>query len=80
MRCMLRCMSATRTQVYLTVQQRRRLDEIAAAEGVTMASVIRRAVDSYLHERVTDPTASLQATFGALPDLAPPNRDEWDRG
>jgi len=36
-------MSATRTQVYLTDEQRQRVDAIAEAEGVTMAAVIRRA-------------------------------------
>lgn len=35
------------TQIYLTEQQRRRNDELASAEGMTMAEVIRRAVDGY---------------------------------
>lgn len=72
-------MSATRTQVYLSDSQRRRIDEIAAAEGVTMAEVIRRALDRYLVTE-TDPTQALAATFGAAPDATVPSRDEWDRG
>ncbi len=72
-------MSATRTQVYLTDEQRRRIDEIAHADGVTMAEVIRRALDSYLaHE--TDASGALLATFGADPTAAQPDRSEWERG
>jgi predicted DNA-binding protein len=70
---------STRTQVYLTDEQRRRIDELASAEGVTMAEIIRRAVDGYLDEQA-DPSAALSATFGSAPDLKVPSRDEWDRG
>jgi predicted DNA-binding protein len=73
-------MSATRTQVYLTEEQRRRIDAIAEAEGVTMAEVIRRALDSYLEDEAPDPGVALAATFGAAPEAAVPGRDEWDRG
>jgi hypothetical protein len=72
-------MPATRTQVYLTVDQRRQVDEIAHAEGVTMAEVIRRALDRYL-ESEQDPSAALAATFGADPGAHAPDRREWDRG
>ena len=71
-------MAATRTQVYLTEQQRRLIDEIASSEGVTMAEVIRRAVDRYLATE-RDPGPALAATFGADPDAQAPDRDEWDR-
>ncbi len=70
---------STRTQVYLTDQQRQRIDELAESEGVTMAEIIRRALDGYLNEH-PDPRAALAATFGAAPDAAVPSRDEWDRG
>lgn len=73
-------MSSTRTQVYLTAEQRRRIDELAEAEGVTIAEIIRRALDAFLEEEVPDPAPALSATFGAIPDLAVPSRDEWDRG
>lgn len=76
---MLRCMSI-RTQVYLTGDQRARIDRLADAEGVTMAEVIRRALDVYLADQAPDPAAVLDATFGALPDAAAPSRDEWERG
>lgn len=76
--CILRCMS-TRTQIYLTEEQRRRIDELASVAGVTMAEIIRRALDEYLDDQA-DPTAALAATFGAAEDLEVPSRDEWDRG
>ncbi len=72
-------MSATRTQVYLTEEQRRRIDRIARERGVTMAEVIRAALDEYLGDEA-DASAALAATFGAIPDLAVPSRDEWERG
>lgn len=75
--CILCCMSAIRTQVYLTDEQRRLIDEITRAQGVTLAEVVRRALDVYLcAER--DPTPALDATFGADPDAHAPSRDEWD--
>ena len=44
-----------------------------------MAEIIRRAVDGYLNEQA-DPSAALSATYGSIPDLEVPSRDEWDRG
>jgi len=73
-------MSATRTQVYLTEEQRRRIDAFAAAEGVTMAEVVRRALDWFLESEAPDPQVALDATFGADPGASVPGRDEWDRG
>ena len=73
-------MSATRTQVYLTEEQRRRIDAVAHADGVTMAEVIRRALDSYLKDE-SDASSALGATFGADPSAEAPDRNEWaDRG
>lgn len=72
-------MSATRTQVYLTEEQRRQIDQIVRAEGVTLAEVVRRAIDIYLAAE-RDPGPALAATFGADPDAHVPSRDEWDRG
>lgn len=72
-------MSATRTQIYLTVDQRARIDRAAEAEGVTMAELIRRALDEYLGDE-PDPTSALAATFGADPDAQSPSRDHWRRG
>jgi predicted DNA-binding protein len=75
---MFRCMS-TRTQIYLTDEQRRRIKEVASAEGVSMAEVIRRALDGYLDEQA-EPDKVLAATFGVAKDLEVPSRDEWERG
>lgn len=71
-------MTRTRTQVYLSVDQRRRLDERGRREGRPMASLVREALDAYLAD-VPDADAALEATFGVLPDLEVPGRDEWDR-
>lgn len=79
-RCTLCCMSAIRTQVYLTDEQRRRIDELAEVEGVTMAEVIRRALDAYLDHESPDAEEALASTFGVLPDVAVPTRAEWHRG
>jgi predicted DNA-binding protein len=72
-------MSATRTQIYLTVEQRHRIDQAAAREGVTMAELIRRALNDYLGDDV-DASTALAATFGAEPSASVPSRDEWPRG
>ena len=77
---MLCCMPATRTQVYFTPEQRRRIDELAASRGLTLAEVVRLALDDFLDEQAPNPEAVLAPTFGAAPDIAPPSRDEWDRG
>jgi predicted DNA-binding protein len=68
---------AQRTQIYLRDEQRARLDEIAARRNLTMAEVVRRAIDSYLQA-----DDDLDATFGAASGIrvAVPSRDEWDRG
>ena len=63
---MLCCMSATRTQVYLTEEQRRQIDALAEAEGVTMAEIVRRALDAYLDEESPDPQLALTATADGL--------------
>jgi predicted DNA-binding protein len=70
---------STRTQIYLTDEQRRRIDQLAAAEGISMAEIVRRALNGYLNEHV-EPAVALAATFGAIEDLNVPSRDEWDRG
>ena len=66
---------AVRTQVYLTEEQRARLNDRAHRQGVGMAHVIREAIDSFL---ATDD--DIEATFGAAPDIGRsiPSRAEWD--
>lgn len=73
-------MLSTRTQVYLTDAQRRRLDARSRRTGASMARLIREAVDAYLPDDRPDPQAVLDETFGTLPDLELPTRAEWDRG
>jgi len=75
-------MASTRTQIYLTKEQRAKLDALAKREEKTLAELIREAVDRYLE---TEPSAAdrdriLAETFGAIPDLEVPPRSEWDRG
>jgi hypothetical protein len=72
-------MASTRTQIYLTDDQRRGLDARGRRTGASMAGMIREAVDAYLADDRPDAQAALDETFGALPDLQLPNRDEWDR-
>jgi predicted DNA-binding protein len=72
-------MSSTRTQIYLTDDQRRRIDRLAEAKGLTMAEVVRRAVDDYLDDE-PDAELALRATFGAAPRAQVPSRDDWQRG
>jgi len=73
-------MAATRTQIYLTAEQRKRLDELGRREGKTLAQVIREAVDAFLETDKPDVKKAFDSTFGSLPDLEVPSRDEWDRG
>jgi predicted DNA-binding protein len=68
---------AHRTQVYLSDEQRARIDQVASRRRITMAEVVRRAIDAYV-----DQDDDLEATFGAARGVrhAVPSRDEWDRG
>jgi hypothetical protein len=72
-------MASTRTQVYLTPDQRRRIDELMRREHLSLAYIIRAALDSYLGSQLPDRQRALDATFGTMPELAVPARDEWDR-
>jgi len=73
-------MASTRTQIYLTEDQRRRLDAKGRRTGAPLARMIREAVDVYLADDRPDADAALDETFGTLPELELPTRDEWDRG
>ncbi len=70
-------MASTRTQIYLTDEQRRRLDVRGRQTGAPMARMIREAVDAYLADDHPDVDVVLEETFGALPLLTVPSRDEW---
>ncbi len=79
--------AATRTQVYLTQEQRDRIEELRAQDGRTLAEVIRTALDEYLathghaaaEARRAKRQRVLDETFGIAPDFPYPNRDEPDR-
>ena len=71
-------MAATRTQVYLTKEQRQKLDSRRRREGKTLAAVVRDAIDAYLgKERPVDLRKTLDETFGVAPSFSVPSRDEW---
>ena len=73
-------MSSTRTQIYLSADQRRRLDELARMRGKSLAALVREAVDSYLEGSGPDAEIALAATFGRLKQLEVAPRSEWSRG
>jgi hypothetical protein len=73
-------MPSTRTQIYLTDDQRRQLDARGRRTGAPMARMIREAVDAYLVDDRPDPDAALDEAFGTLPELELPSRDEWADG
>jgi len=77
-----------RTQIYLTRDQKLRLEAIARSKSVSMADVVREAVSRYLAG--TDSqyvVAQLQATFGGVAEwqdrdgieLARELREKWER-
>ena len=72
-------MSSKRTQLYLTEEQRRRLDAMGRHKGRKMGEMVRDAVDAYLADAGTDFESALRSTFGSMPDLEVAVRDEWDR-
>lgn len=80
-------MAATRTQVYLTEEQRRQIEELRAHDGRTLAEVIRTALDEYLTTHGRDAAEKeraktrrvLDETFGIAPDFEVPPREEWNR-
>ena len=71
---------STRTQIYLTSEQRSRLDQIAKRRDASLAELVRQAVDEYLARVDPDPQPALDATFASLPHLKPPSRTDWRRG
>ncbi len=80
-------MAATRTQVYLTEDQRREIEKLRASDGRTLAQVVRAALDEYLashgpaaeEARRRETQRVLDETFGVAPDFEVPPRSEWNR-
>lgn len=72
-------MGATRTQIYLTKEQRRGLDERRKREGKTLAAAVRDAIDDYLRNDAVRRKEVLDRTFGISPDFRVPPRSEWQK-
>ena len=72
-------MAATRTQIYLTADQRKKLDARRKRERKTLAAIVRDAIDAYLAPSEAAYQKILDETFGSIPNLQVPSRDEWDR-
>jgi hypothetical protein len=71
-------MPSTRTQIYLSKEQRRWLDARRKREGKSLAAVVRDAIDSYIGGPSDDAQRVLDESFGALPDLeVPSRREDW---
>jgi hypothetical protein len=77
-----------RTQIYLTADQKARLEAIAKSKSVSMADVVRDAVSSYLANNDSELRLSvLRDTFGAIGEwkdhdgvsLARSLREQWER-
>src|SRR5258708_30439226 len=72
-------MASTRTQIYLTAEQRAAIDSKMEREGKSLAWIVREALDQYLAPKPGDIDAILNRTFGTIPDLKVPPRSECDR-
>jgi len=70
-------MPSTRTQIYLTQEQRARLDQLVRQHGGTLAEVIREAVDAYIAAAGPEAADALEQTFGLAPRFSVPPRAEW---
>ncbi len=77
-----------RTQIYLTADQKARLEAIAKSRSVSMADVVRDAVSLYLAGNESEHRLNvLRDTFGAVSEwkehdgvvLARSMRDQWKR-
>jgi predicted DNA-binding protein len=69
-----------RTQIYLSSEQRAKIDQRMKRDGLSLAAVVREALDRYLVDEPIDLESALEATFGAIPELEVPRREEWNRG
>lgn len=75
-----RLITSVRTQLCLSDEQRNRIDSPAERDGVSVAGIVRRALDAHLDSDGPDPGPVLAAAFGLAPDATTPDREEWDRG
>jgi predicted DNA-binding protein len=75
-----------RTQIYLTDEQKRRLERLALASGRKQSAMIREAIDGYLvKQEPADWKAAFEAVRGMwadradLDDFVRDLRSEWER-
>ncbi len=81
-------MPSTGIQIQLTDEQYHRIEELRARDGRTVAAVVSAALSEYLAIHVGQATSIepterwrvLDETFGSMPDLSYPDRDDWVRG
>lgn len=73
-------MDTIRTQVYLTAKMRAEIDTVMHRDHTTLAQIVRQALAAYLADQHPDADAALASTFGSMPDLSAPSREEWERG
>lgn len=73
-----------RTNIYLTEDQRGALAARAAAEGTSVAKLVRRIIDAALAgdgDSMADDLAAIDASFGALRDTRiDVDRSDGERG
>lgn len=72
-------MSSIRTQIYLTEGQRRGVERIRQQRHCSLAEVIRMAVDEHIENSSPEIEPVLAKSFGSMPNLEGPSRDEWNR-
>ena len=70
---------STRTQIYLTPEQREAIDVLMQRDGRSLAWVVRKALDQYLAGSPAELDKALDLTFGSVPDITVPSRKEWNR-
>lgn len=69
-------MASVRTQIYLTKEQRERIDAVGRREGKSLAQIVREALDEFLVSYGGNAEQALEESFGAIPDLDVPSRKE----
>ena len=85
---MMYIMSATekRTQIYLTAEQHAAVQRLARQQGLSMAGVVREAIEAYVTTRrgglptTSDPLEDLAGIFEGPGDLSERHDDYLDGG
>jgi hypothetical protein len=57
------CMYSERTQVLLSLSQRRRLERIAVEKGMSIGAVVREAIDQYTVPRTRPVRDAMEVMF-----------------